>query len=296
MKEKIFIILVNYNGSKDTLECIESLKEIYYRNVEIIVVDNNSKKEEIDLLKEKEKDFILIETNKNNGFAIGNNIGVKYAIDNGADYVLLLNNDTIVEKDFLNIMLETYKSNDNVGAVGCRIMYHSDRRLIWYNGGKIDYSKFSAFNIDEKKLDKDIVEQNIETDFITGCCILIPKNTIKNIGYLSDEYFMYYEDVDYSLRIKERGLNLIINPKSKIYHKVSISSGGEDSPFRIFYSNRARKIFMNKFGYKVSRGKFLRAKIYFIITRLLKIFKFILRKENLQAKALWSVMLNRDYL
>lgn len=295
MDKKVSIILVNYNGAKDTLECINSLRNIEFRNFEIIVVDNNSIQEEKKLLKENNDGFILLESNENDGFAIGNNIGIEYAINNNADYVLLLNNDTIVEKDFLNIMLDTYILEENIGAVGCKIMYNDNKDLIWYKGGKIDYSKFSAFNMYEKQNDINENNEVLETDFITGCCVLLSKKTIKAVGDLSDEYFMYYEDVDYSLRVKEAGFKIVVNPRAKIYHKVSVSSGGEDSPFRIYYSNRARRLFMNKFKYKVSKVTFIKAKLYFIATRLLKIAAFILRKEKVKARALFNAINNKDY-
>ncbi|MEQ8156407.1 MAG: glycosyltransferase family 2 protein [Clostridiaceae bacterium] len=295
MDKKVFIILVNYNGSKDTIDCIKSLKDIDYKNYEIVVVDNNSRDEEKKLLRENSSGIKLIESDVNLGFALGNNLGMEYAINNNADYVLLLNNDTLVEKDFLTRMVKTAEKNEDAGAVGCKIMYHPAENIIWYNGGRVDFTKFSAFNIDERKEDYESEDECTETDFITGCCILIPERTIKKAGYLSHEYFMYYEDVDYSLKIKEIGLKLLLDHKAKIYHKVSVSSGGEDSLFRIYYSNRARKLFMKKFRYKVSGFNFFKAEAYFVITRYVKMFRYVLKGQVRQAKTLFQVVTNKEF-
>lgn len=284
--KKVGIILLNYNGSNDTLECIESLSNIDYKNYEIIVVDNASSIEDIAKLEKVDSQIKLIKSKENLGFAGGNNLGIKYACEAGCDYVLLLNNDTIVEADFLNILVSEIENNDQVGMVGPKIMYFDKKKYIWAAGGKIDFNKFSAFNLGEKEIDNGQYDELKQVDFISGCAMLIKKEVLDKVGGLPEEYFMYYEDVDYSLMVKKLGYKIIYTPTSKIYHKVSISTGGEESPNRIYFSNRARKIFMMKYKKEVSSAKFIAAYLYFNITRVIKLIKYIFKFEHKKSKAM----------
>ena len=252
-RKKVSIILVNYKNYKDTIKCLDSLKKVMYQNLSIIVVDNNSKDDSFEILKEYEDDRIIVmESGFNGGFAFGNNFGIRKALENDSDYVLLLNNDTVVDSDFLMPLLQVAENDKHVGIVTSRIMFYPDTDRIWYAGGKVDWNNLRAIHcgLGEKISEK--FSQKSTVDFASGCCMLIPKNTIKEVGLLPEEYFMYYEDMDYCIMVADKGLKIEYVPESVIYHCVSSSSGGDGSPFTVEWQARARRIFWKKYAQRFS--------------------------------------------
>ena len=284
--KKVAIIILNYKNSKDTIECVESLEKIKYKNFEIIIVDNDSRDESIETLRSYFKDkHIVLESNKNGGFAYGNNIGIKYALENGADYILLINNDTTVEENFLDVLVETAEKDKNIGITTGLIMNYYDRNKIWYNGGEIDWNKFYGYHLNERG-NFSTVEEIKEITFATGCLMLIRKEVFETVGLLPEEYFMYYEDVDFCAKLADNGYKIIYNPRSVIYHKISNSSGEAESPFAIEWNTRNRLKFMMKYKEKVSYRRYIRAAIFFYITRVIKYLQYLIKGRNDKAKAL----------
>jgi len=268
---KVFIVLLNYNGYKDTLSCIDSIVELEETfNNNIVVVDNNSTDNSKEIL-EKDSRFHFIEANENGGFARGNNIGIKYALDNGAHFILLLNNDTVIEKNAITNMVKKMQEDSALGIVGSRIMYYDNKDIINYCGGKYNWLKATTIheNYKEKYIDEGTDYK--DTEFVTGCSMLIKTEVFKKVGMLPEEYFMYYEDADYCMQVKEKGYKLGVCTNSVIYHKVSISSGGENSPFSIKWGNRNRLIFINKYK-KYTKG--LLTKLVFYTTRFILFIKY----------------------
>lgn len=275
----IYIIIINYNGYADTIECINSLKNIEYDNFKIILIDNASTDNSVLNFNDLPENCTLIEQKENLGFSGGNNVGIKYAIQKGAEYILLLNNDTIVESDFLNNMLESFE-NSNVGIVGCKIMYFSEQNRIWFAGGKINWIKFIGKHFGIKELDDGTYDREGQIEFMTGCCMLIKTDLIREIGLLPEEYFMYYEDVEYCLRTNDAGYKIWYNPKAKIYHKVGISGGGEGSAFSIRWITRNRLIFMKRYRHKVNNIMFYFSILYFIMTSSIRVIQYIIHNER----------------
>ena len=237
MEPKVSIILVNYNGEKDTCECIKSLKKITYTNYEIIVVDNASQNQEYveSLLP---KDVIFIKSQDNLGFSGGNNLGIHYAINHGSDYVILLNNDTVVEKEFVIELLKTAQKKDDAGIITGKILYYSKPEYIWYAGGymNLNRARIHHLHIREKEDTNDICEKSVS--FATGCLMMMSKEVIEKVGVLDDAFFMYAEDAEYCARIRNAGYKIWYNPKAKIFHKVSASSGGAGSKLSQYYRTR----------------------------------------------------------
>lgn len=276
MSKKVFIILVNYNGVTDTLECIKSLESIYYNNYEIVVVDNDSTDNSLDILKEKiGYKHHVISSNKNGGFAFGNNIGIRYALEKGADYVLLINNDTTVEPDFLDELVNSMEKNDECGITTGLILNYYDKNLVWYAGGEINWNRFYGYHKHENKNINRLRLYESEVSFATGCLMLIRSEVITKVGELPEEYFMYYEDVDYCANIQENGYKIYFNPKSIIYHKISATSGESESPFAITWNTRNRVNFINKYRYKISNINYIKLILFFYITRIIKFIKYI---------------------
>lgn len=280
----VYIIIINYNNYQDTIECVESLEKINYKNFKILIVDNNSSNDSINRIKTSYSKYEVMQLKDNLGFAGGNNVGIKKALKSGADYILLLNNDTIVEADFLGIMLESFtNSNNKIGIVGSKIFSYYNKELS-EGIGNIDFFRFITSNSTFNNDNKSKLEQ--EVNFVSGCCMLIKSEVFNMVGLLPEEYFMYYEDTDFCLKTLEKGFKIIYNPKSIIYHKVSSSSGGKQSPFSIKWNNRNRIIFMNKYKYKVSKFSFFCSKTYFYITRFIRILQYVVRNDKVRACAI----------
>jgi GT2 family glycosyltransferase len=222
--EKIGIILVNYNGYEDTIECIESLQNISYRNIEIIVIDNASTEivptDKIQFIK-NHSHYYRVEENL--GFSGGNNIGIEMAKQDNCDFVVLLNNDTTVEPEFLSKLIETYDSTDNIGIITGKIYYYYDKSKIWSAGGL--YNRNTGVTTQYGGDDSDLNNTSRSVTFATGCLMLIPISVIDNVGKLSESYFLYSEDTDYCQRVLDAGYLIYYCANSVIYHKVSASVG-----------------------------------------------------------------------
>lgn len=279
----LFIILLNYNSAEDTIECINSIKEKEQKvKYTIVVVDNFSTDDSLSKLR-KIENIVLIESDKNEGFAAGNNLGIKYAINNGAKYILLLNNDTIIEENAISNQLEAFKHNEKIGIMGSRIMYYYNRDLINYCGGNINWFRGNTKHCRLKKKFDESIPKVEYTDFITGCSMLIKKEVIEKVGYLPEEYFMYYEDLDYCIQTKDKGYKLAVATDSVIYHKVSASSGGDASPFSIKWMTRNRIVFINKYK---SRTKGMLTISFFYLTRIIKLLLYYIKGEKQKTKAI----------
>jgi GT2 family glycosyltransferase len=267
---KVSIIVLNWNGLDDTIACLESLKTIIYQNYEVVMVDNGSEGKDVEVLHNKFGEYVhLIENDKNYGFCEGNNIGIRYSLKNEADYVLLLNNDTIVDPDFLSELIKVADSDSKIGLAGPKIYYYSKPNKIWFAGGKISlFSKSSVrgFNsVDKGQFDKvDYV------DFVSGSCMLIKRSVLEAVGLLDPIYFFSMEDVDLCLRATRAGYRNVFVPSSVIWHKVFVS--GIRNPNIMYYSSRNAIIFARK-HYRVFKKAAIRtivATVIELITRSIR--------------------------
>jgi len=245
MKPTVSIILVNWNGLVHTTECLESLKRITYPNYKVIVVDNASQGDDVAILNSKYGNYItLLKSTENLGFGGGNNIGIRYVLkERKDDYVLLLNNDTVVKPDFLDELVRTAEFDRNTGIVGGKIVYYRDPEKVWYENGRLDLIRGNAYHIHSAKIR--IGGCDIQkTSFITGCLMLIRREVFEKVGLLPEEYFLSVEDVDFCYRVMKAGYTMKVNPKTSISHKVSVAKGGEDTPSEVYYLTRNRLHFM----------------------------------------------------
>ncbi|MGH4049870.1 MAG: glycosyltransferase family 2 protein [Clostridium sp.] len=291
MEAKVGIVLVNYNGEKFQNDCIRTIKEMTYRNYEIFVVDNNSKDQSIKTLKEKYSDVNIIETGENCGVAKGNNIGIKKALENGCEYILLLNNDTEVDKEMLSNLIK--KSNKNT-LVTCKMYFFNNKEKIWCAGGKIDWSKATTVHFGENEIDDGSNDRSRYVEYTPTCCLLIHKGVFENIGLMDEKYFMYYDDADFVVRANKVGYKVWYESNAKLWHKVSSSSGGSESKIILYYANRNRLYFINKF-YKSK----LRVLIYYYLTRITKCIKYSFVSRELAKiiiKSIYDYKNDRMYL
>jgi GT2 family glycosyltransferase len=278
MIPKVSIIILNWNGIEDTIECLESLKKITYPNYEIIVVDNCSGKNEAEILEEQYYDFIqVIRNDKNYGFAGGNNIAIKQLLGNSNPaYFLLLNNDTVVAPDFLNDMINLASSNTSIGIVGPKTYYyqHPDMlQLVWM---KVDKYRGQTIQVGKQEIDHGQYDQPMKVDFIQGSCFLIKRSVIEKIGLLNNSYFAYWEEMDYCARAANAGMDVFYCPQSKIWHKNSVqlkpwyktlgrSYNGHNLLY-IYFTTRNGFWFMKKYA---TKGQYLSFMVYFFSCRFL---------------------------
>lgn len=226
MKEPlVFVILLVWNGYEDTIECIHSLEKISYSNYKILIVDNGSTNSAASILRHTFPQYTILENKKNLGFSAGCNVGIKHALKNNANYVLLLNNDTIVDKNFLNQLVHCSESNTDIGIVSPFIYYADKPKTIWASTLSLNLKSGWPF-VDKyrSQLDNGQFTSIIPAELLTGCCVLIKRNVFDKVGLFREEYFLYFEDMDFTLRAKHKNIRMYTVPQSKIWHKVGSSS------------------------------------------------------------------------
>lgn len=242
-KPLVSIITINYNESGVTMDMLESLRGLTYPNYEIIVVDNASPNDNPKVIKERYPEIILIESDKNLGFAGGNNLGIKDA--KGA-YYLFINNDTIVPAGFIEPLVETLISDETIGMVSPKIKFHWDPTLIQYAGyTPMNHYTIRNNSIGYKAKDDGTYDTPGETESIHGAAMMVPKAIVESVGMMTEIYFLYYEEHDWAAMIKRAGYKIYYQPKSYILHKESIATG-KNSPLKTHYLYRNRLLYARR--------------------------------------------------
>ena len=218
---KIFIIILNYDRHQDTTKCIKALqKSSLPFNTHIVIVDNSDTNESKQILKKTFPKIKLIKTPKNNGFAAGNNLGIRFALKKLASHILIINPDVTVDKSFLKPLLNTLRQNPKAGLVAPVHQHHQNNLPFYGLGGKVNWKTTKCEHINTKgpKL-----KSSKKYEFVSFACVLIKKEVFEKIGLLNELYFMYLEDVDYCLTSGKAGIECIIEPKVKVTHETSSS-------------------------------------------------------------------------
>lgn len=306
---QVSIIILNWNGWEDTLECLESLYAIDYENYNVIVVDNGSQDDSLEKIREYcqgnlktespffkynfhnkpinlielDKDDIgkteisarvstkylnlyLLKNDKNYGFADGNNIGIDFALNNLlTDYIMLLNNDTTVDKDLIGPLVKTAESGPKIGLVGPKIYSYDRPSEIQTVGFSIKWSRGEIVSIGHTEKDEGQYDKVTNVDCVSGCLMLIKKEVIQKMGkFLDHEYFLYYEDMDSCVRTRKLGYEIYFVPDSRIWHKTS-STSKKAAQTAGYHTSRNVFIFMKKYSQKNQYRSFL---VYFFIYKL----------------------------
>ena len=291
---RVSIIILNWNSSEDTIECLESLLQINYPNFDIILVDNASEDDSIERIREycigdikvessffeydpsnkpihlleftekcddvefqsrgknsNNKQIILIKNDENKGFPGGNNTGMKFSLKYfNPDYILLLNNDTIVAENFLNELVKNGESREDMGILGPKIYYYDKPDIIWSAGCKISWKLCRGIQLGCNELDNGQFNEQKEVGYISGSAFLIKTELINKIGLMDEKYFLYFEESDWTLRANLSGYKSLYIPTATVWHKVSRAGGGISNPLGLYYITRNRWIFMKKWSKK----------------------------------------------
>lgn len=245
---RLAVILVNWNGSDDTLNCLESIRASTYQDYFVVVVDNGSRADQIEKLKQSKLDFKLIETGENLGYTGGNNKGIEYALDLNADYVFLLNNDTYIAPNTLKNIMQAANMDKQIGILSPKIFFHPARHLIWSAGATLNQKFLMGYSLGYKVEDKGQFDQASDIDYVTGCAMLIQSKVVREVGMLSDDYFAVCEDIDYCLRVANSGYRIRYEPSASVWHIESASSGGSDAPQYVYYQTRNYLLFHKRWA------------------------------------------------
>lgn len=250
----VYVVVLGWNARELTLECIRSVLKIDYPNFVVVVVDNRSTDGSPDAIRKEFQNelswgkLLLIENSENLGFARGNNVGMGIALKGGADYVLLLNNDTVVDPALLKSMIAMSEADASVGIAAPKIYYFDPPNQIWFAGGKIALYKGLSWHVGIREIDHGQYDTVGDCDYATGCAMLIKKNVVEKIGFLDPIYPHFSEDADYCWRAKRSGYRVVYVPEGKVWHKISASTGGQLSVKKIRLRLRSNLIFYRRYA------------------------------------------------
>lgn len=278
---KVSIIILSWNGKDNTLDCLKSVNQLSVAGFQlsVCVVDNGSSDGSADAFKKVKsaRNLRIIENKKNLGYTGGNNVGIKQALKDGTDFIVILNNDTILGKNSISGMLKTFDEYPNAGIVSPKIYFapgfefHKDKykkgdrgKVFWYAGGNIDWDNVYASHRGVDEVDHGQYDEVHEIDYASGCCMMIPSVVLKKIGTFDDDYFLYWEDADLSTRAKRAGYKVLYTPKAHLWHKNAGSSnvGGK---LHDYYLTRNRLLFGGKFANLRARFALARESFKFIV-------------------------------
>lgn len=242
-KPSVYTIILNWNGKADTLACLESLKQTTYDNHKIVVVDNASTDDSVDAIKKQFPKSEVIANDKNLGFSGGNNVGITWALEQGAEYCFVLNNDTLVESNTVAQLVETAQTDPKIGMVGPLILYMEPKETIAALGGEIRWKWAEAiqgFNMEPVSA---APKAPFATTFLTAAAVLVSRTAIEKAGLLPEEYFYGMEDAAWCTHITHAGFTLMADPRVSIDHKESAATG-KFSPVKMYYTSRNALLFL----------------------------------------------------
>jgi GT2 family glycosyltransferase len=214
-----------------------------YEVADILVVDNASRDDTPAAVRARFPEALVIETGANLGFAAGNNVGLRYALEHNYDYALLLNNDTEVAPDFLDELVEAAEADPAIGAIGPMIYYHERPDMIWSAGGVIDWRHGNSAMRGVGERDRGQYRTATDVDFVSGCALLCKRAALERAGLLDERFFMYYEETEWCVRAARAGFRIVHLPAARIWHKIPLDARA-DQPYVAYYMTRNRLLFL----------------------------------------------------
>lgn len=239
----IAVVILSWNQYEDSSECLASLRRVESPRFRIFLVDNGSTDGSPDKLEREFPDPIFIRNRENLGYVGGNNVGISAALNAGADYILLLNNDTVVHPGFLSELLSAARNNLKAGIIGARVVYYDNPNLLWALGGSLQqpFGRIKMFGRDKPSEDRRW--DNEQFDHVPGAAMLVRAEVFRQIGMLDPDFFLNWEDAEFCLRAKKAGWRIIVAPAALVRHKVSRATAGK---LATYFGQRNRLLFARK--------------------------------------------------
>ncbi len=244
----VFIIIINWNGKHLLGDCLDSIAAVSYNNFKTLVVDNGSIDNSVGFIRENYQNVEVLELEENLGFAKGNNIGFNHVKRQNPQYVIFLNNDTVVDKNFIDPLIAALEKSPEIGQTCPKIYFHGSKQLIWYAGGTVKLWSGSISHKGIRENDSSIYTEPKTTDYATGCCVCMRTADYYSLNGFSEDYKMYAEDVDLSLRLRKTGKKIYFVPNSIVWHKVSSSIGGQFSLRKLYRKIKGIMRLINNHG------------------------------------------------
>ena len=239
---KIIVVVLNWNSYQMTAQCIRSLQATDGPDFQIFLVDNGSTDGSVEMLPREFPRIVVLPQENNLGFAAGCNVGMRHALANDAEYVLLLNNDTVVAPDFIREMLATIESDPHIGAVCPKIYFADEPKMIWYAGAEFSLWTGTAKHRGWKEIDRGQFDRDEEITQATGCAMLVRCSALRDVGLLDEQFWSYAEDLDWSVRFLREGHRLAFSPKATLWHCCGGTAvktmGAGSQAIRQFFSTR----------------------------------------------------------
>jgi len=270
---RVVIVILNWNGYRDTVTCMQSLREIAYPSCEVVIVDNGSTDGSVARLREEFKDVVYLENQENIGYTGGNNVGIRYAMEHGAEYVWILNNDTKVPADALTRLIAAAEKDLKSGLIGPKILQMENPELAYSMVGRLNMW-FPWPDRMEGEEGSKVTGEAVRVDFLSGASLLVKREFVEKVGLLDERFFFYWEENDWCERGRKAGFHSLLVPDAKVYHKGGGASGKGWNEFTAYYLVRNWILFMRKHAaakYWVTFLPFLIVSLsYWILKALLK--------------------------
>lgn len=248
MNPRVVIIVLNWNGGRDTLACLESLKPVRRDDVEVLVVDNGSTDDSVATIRAAFPDLELIEVGRNLGYAGGNNVGIERAMALGAQFVLVLNNDTVCAPDVVDRLLEAAARHPRVGMFCPRIFYMDEPARVWFDEARWNSAKLCFSFPGKGVLASDRPAQERETDYASGAALFVRADVVGQVGSFDERFFLVWEEADWCYRARQHGWQSMVVPSARVWHRIGSSFGNESSPLRTYFSSRNRLVWLFRHG------------------------------------------------
>ena len=243
---KVSIVILNWNNAPDTLECLASVAKLRYENYGVVVVDNGSTDGSVAAIRDQYPGVAILENSENLGYAEGNNVGIQYALEMGADYVFVLNDDALVDPDTLSGLVAAATAHPDAGFLGPKVYHRENPQLIQSAGGMFNkYWESRYRGMDQ--VERGQFEELMDVDFVCGCAVLASRQVIEQIGLLDPRFFLYREDVDWCYRATRAGFRVLYIPSAKAWHRSPHIREAE-LPRTTYYINRNALLFLAKNG------------------------------------------------
>ncbi len=243
---KVAVVILNWNGKQDTLECLASVIAMDYPSFQVAVVDNGSTDGSVDAICQAFSQVTVLETGANLGYAGGNNVGIRWALEQGFDGILILNNDTVVDRGLLRAFASAQQQFPSAGVFGAKIYYYTSPDVLWFAGGKWHSDNLGFKHVGQGHPDGPEFSVPRTFDYMTGCALYAPAEVFRRVGFFGEELFLTFEETDWCYRASAMGFSPIYVPDARLWHKVSVSFGGAVSPLMTYFMTRNRLLFVRR--------------------------------------------------